>query len=48
MCITTPATNPIYQYSQPLTVNVAGQSPVKCSASNCVFSYTTGNIPIVQ
>ena len=47
-CVTTAATNPNHQWNQPLVLNFVGQSPLKSYASNCVFTYTNGNTPVVQ
>lgn len=46
-CITTPATSSS-QYNLPLTINIQGQTPLKCSSNNCVFSYSNWLTPVVH
>lgn len=46
-CITTPATSSSLQ-NLPLTIIIQGQTPLKCTSNNCVFSYSNSLTPIVQ
>jgi hypothetical protein len=47
-CTTSAATSPTSLNNLPLIVTIQGQTPIYCSSSNCVFSYSSSKTPVVQ